>query len=58
MKFEFRDSSNQINSLIDLGVGDIGRLEHIKNSILNGKQLYNSDIEYVKIQNQYCVHDF
>jgi len=47
--------SNFSNSLLDkieyllrLQVGDISRLKHIKQSILENKKLYNSDIEYVK----------
>ena len=39
---------DKIEYLLKLQVGDISRLEHIKQSILENKKLYNSDIEYVE----------
>jgi len=38
----------RIEILLDLRVGDISRLEHIRESIVENKKLYNSDIEYVE----------
>lgn len=38
----------KIKDLLNRGVGDISRLEHIKESIVEGKKLYNSDIQYVE----------
>lgn len=37
-----------IDKIIESGIGDVGRLEHIKNSLIKGNLLYNSDIEFVK----------
>jgi len=34
--------------LINSGIGDVSRLTHIKNSIIEKKKVYNSDIEYVE----------
>ena len=34
--------------LINSGIGDVSRLNHIKNSIIEKKKVYNSDIEYVE----------
>jgi len=34
--------------LINSGIGDVSRLNHIKNSIIEKKKIYNSDIEYVE----------
>ena len=34
--------------LINSGIGDVSRLTHIKNSIVEKKKVYNSDIEYVE----------
>ena len=34
--------------MINSGIGDVSRLTHIKNSIVEKKKLYNSDIEYVE----------
>ena len=34
--------------MINSGIGDISRLTHIKNSIIEKKKVYNSDIEYVE----------
>lgn len=43
-----------VNRLIDLGVGDKGRLEHIKDSLQNNKTLYDSDKDYLqKLKEQY-----
>jgi len=46
---KFTDSFLEtIDILLDLQVGDISRLEHIKNMILENKQLYSSDQQYVQ----------
>ena len=45
MSTEFEDS---IQSLIDSGKGDVGRLEHIIQAIKEGKKLYDSDKKYVE----------
>ncbi len=44
---------DDVKQLLNLGVGDIGRLEHIKQAIEKNKTLYTSDKEYLKklIQN-------
>ena len=34
--------------MINSGIGDVSRLNHIKNSIIENKKIYNSDIEYVE----------
>ncbi|MEX0639845.1 MAG: hypothetical protein WD018_03690 [Nitrosopumilaceae archaeon] len=34
--------------MINSGIGDVSRLNHIKNSIIEKKKVYNSDIEYVE----------
>ena len=34
--------------MINSGIGDVNRLNHIKNSIIQKKRIYNSDIEYVE----------
>lgn len=34
--------------MINSGIGDVSRLTHIKNSIIEKKKVYNSDIEYVE----------
>jgi hypothetical protein len=34
--------------LINSGIGDVSRLTHIKNSIIEKKKMYNSDIQYVE----------
>ncbi|MGI0064640.1 MAG: hypothetical protein ACREAL_07195 [Nitrosopumilaceae archaeon] len=34
--------------MINSGIGDVSRLTHIKNSIVEKKKVYNSDIEYVE----------
>ena len=34
--------------MINSGIGDVNRLTHIKNSIIEKKKVYNSDIEYVE----------
>lgn len=38
---------NDVNTLITNRVGDLSRLEHIKETIENNKQLYDSDRKYV-----------
>ena len=38
---------DKIQTLIDLGVGENGRLEHIKKTIILGNQLYESDKNYL-----------
>jgi len=38
----------KIEDLLNQGVGDISRLEHIKKSVVENKKLYNSDIQYVE----------
>lgn len=38
---------DKIQHLIDMGIGDRGRLEHIISTIKNGKSLYNSDQNYL-----------
>lgn len=38
----------KIEDLLHQGVGDIARLEHIKKSVIENKELYNSDIQYVE----------
>lgn len=42
------DLIDQVNRLLELGKGDIGRLEHIKSTIKQGKKIYNSDKKYLK----------
>jgi len=39
---------NNVNILITKRVGDLSRLEHIKETIENNKQLYDSDRKYVE----------
>jgi len=39
---------DNVIQLLNLGVGDIGRLEHIKNSLEENKTLYSSDRMYVE----------
>lgn len=47
-----------VNRLLDLGVGDKGRLEHIKDSLQNNKALYDSDKDYLqKLKEQYPKAD-
>lgn len=41
-------NSDQIDSLIKLGIGDIERLKHIKQSLEQNKPIYNSDKDYVE----------
>ena len=38
---------DDVNALISKGVGDPSRLEHIKQTIENNKELYSSDRNYV-----------
>jgi hypothetical protein len=38
----------KVDLLLILGVGDNNRLEHIKNTIIENKKVYNSDIQYVE----------
>lgn len=38
---------NDVNSLIEKGVGDSSRLDHIRQTIENNKQLYDSDRKYL-----------
>ncbi len=40
--------SQKINQLIENGIGDLGRLQHISDMISDNKQLYNSDIQYLQ----------
>lgn len=39
---------NHVHELIRLQKGDLGRLEHIKNTLENNRTLYTSDIQYVE----------
>ena len=39
---------NNVIQLLNLGVGDRGRLEHIENSLEENKTLYSSDKDYVE----------
>lgn len=39
---------NKVYVLLNGGLGDANRLNHIKSSILENKRIYNSDIEYVE----------
>lgn len=41
------DIIKSIDELLDAGIGDKGRLEHIKSSLLKGKTIYNSDKSYL-----------
>lgn len=41
------DIVKSIDELLASNLGDVGRLEHIKDSILQGKTLYNSDKKYL-----------
>ena len=43
-----KEPSKQIKDLIDRGIGDPGRLQHIMDMINNGKKLYSSDIKYIE----------
>jgi hypothetical protein len=45
--FILNELINNVNELIRLGKGDLGRLEHIKETIENSKKLYNSDLNYI-----------
>ncbi len=38
----------KVELLINSGIGDVSRLTHIKNSIIEKKKMYNSDIQYVE----------
>lgn len=52
------DLLEDVNRLLNLGVGDKGRLEHIKDSLQNNKILYDSDKEYLqKLKEQYPKTD-
>ena len=42
------DLLNKIKDLLNRGIGDVTRLEHISQSIIEKRKLYNSDIQYVK----------
>src|SRR3989338_5975057 len=45
---------NTVNELMRLGKGDLGRLEHIKDTLQQNKTLYESDKEYLeKLSKQY-----
>lgn len=47
-----------VNWLLNLGVGDKGRLEHIRDSLQNNKTLYDSDKDYLqKLKEQYLKAD-
>jgi len=37
-----------VKKLLDLGIGDQGRLDHIKNTLEKNKQLYTSDKKYLE----------
>jgi hypothetical protein len=39
---------DDVLKLINMGKGDLGRLEHIKKTLENGKNLYTSDKEYLE----------
>jgi len=41
------DLLKKIEDLLNRGIGDSTRLEHIRKSIVENKKLYNSDIQYV-----------
>lgn len=41
------DLLEKIQQLIDSGIGDNGRLEHILSTLQSGKKLYNSDQDYL-----------
>ena len=42
------DSIADVDALLRLGVGDVGRLNHIKSTLQDGKYLYNSDRRYLE----------
>lgn len=42
------DSLDTVNQLIKSGLGDLGRLEHIRTTIQNGKTLFQSDKKYLE----------
>lgn len=51
------DLLEKIQHLIDSGTGDIGRLQHILETLQNGRKLYNSDQGYLdKLLNNYEGH--
>ena len=37
----------KITNLQNLGVGDLARLEHLRNSILKNRKIYSSDLQYI-----------
>lgn len=45
--FMNEDIIKSIDRLLSESIGDHGRLEHIKNSLIQGKSLYNSDKKYL-----------
>ena len=53
-----QDLLDKIQKLIDLGAGDMGRLDHIKNTIILGNKLYVSDKKYLhNILQKYSLVD-
>lgn len=51
------DLLDKIQQLIDSGIGDIGRLQYILETLQNGRKLYNSDQSYLdKLLNNYEGH--
>jgi len=37
----------KITNLQNLGVGDLARLEHLRNSIIKNRKIYSSDLQYI-----------
>ena len=37
-----------VKKLLDLGIGDRGRLEFVLSSLQKGKKIYNTDMKYVE----------
>ena len=39
----------KITNLQNLGVGDLARLEHLRNSIIKNRKIYSSDLQYISL---------
>ena len=49
---------DDVLTLLEKGIGDVGRLEHIKSSLENQKNIFTSDREYVqKLVNQHISNE-
>ena len=53
---EDRDIVDDVNALLNLGVGDAYRLEHIKQSYIQNKSIWNVDKNYLqKMVEKYLI---